>query len=64
MDEQKTYLMTCKTFRGEEKYKLIWRESLELELLEKTLGGKIEVRSWEDFEFFSSFFASMSDYTL
>lgn len=32
------------------RYKLVWRESLELELLEGTLEEKMEARYWKDFD--------------
>lgn len=48
MDEQKGYLMTSRKFHGEKKYKLFWRESLEL--LEGTLGEKMEVKYRKDFD--------------
>lgn len=36
--------MASRQFPGEGKYKLVWRESLELGLLERILEGKTEVR--------------------
>ena len=54
----KNVFNSCRKFLGERKYKLIWRGSLELELLERTLGEKTEGRYWEDLEL-SPFFLSL-----
>ena len=56
--QAKNVFNSCRKFLGERKYKLIWRGSLELELLERTLGEKTEGRYWEDLEL-SPFFLSL-----